>query len=262
MPRAGFVPQPQEGRAEENKLDITYKFSEDEEVRFTGFEPLGADDMRLLQGLVGLAGPNGILLSPAPEKPVAKDLRRLLEPKFEAAEQDAMVVRESMERLLIETGLTDGGDNIKGLKASLHRMSNVTVKVTKGKKEASFHLMSYAFDGETGKLFAALNPRIAEAVLGQRQYAHIDMAEVRALQSDPARLIHQRLCGWLNLGKTRKVEIDTLCSYVWPDVVSDGAMRRRRSIVRKALAELVELGWTVSERGKGKYEITRPKRRP
>ena len=44
--------------------------------------------------------------------------------------QDALVVRESMTRLLGEIGLTDGGDNIRAIKACLLRMANVTVVVT------------------------------------------------------------------------------------------------------------------------------------
>ena len=52
--------------------------------------------------------------------------------------QDALVVRESMTSLLAEIGLTDGGDNIRAIKASLLRMANVTVVVTKGSRQRSF----------------------------------------------------------------------------------------------------------------------------
>ncbi|MBP8151671.1 MAG: replication protein C, partial [Xylophilus sp.] len=34
------------------KLDVTYRYGDNECARFIDFEPLGADDMRLLQGLV------------------------------------------------------------------------------------------------------------------------------------------------------------------------------------------------------------------
>ena len=62
----------------------------------------------------------------------------------------------------------------------------------------------------------ALNPLIARAVMGGAQHVRIDMDEVRALQTDPARLIHQRLCGWIDPGKSGRVELDTLCGYAWP----------------------------------------------
>lgn len=246
------------GERKRLKLDVTYHYAENEQARFVGFEPLGADDMRLLQGLVALGGPKGIILTPEPTADLPKQLRLFLEPKFDAVEQDALVVRESMTKLLGEIGLTDGGDNIKAIKASLLRMANVTVVVTKGSRQASFHLMSYAFDDEDGRLFVALNPRIAEAILGKRPHTRIEMAEVRQLESDPARLIHQRLCGWIDPGKSGKAEIDTLCGYVWPDEINDNAMKRRRGIARNALAELAAVGWTVNEYAKGKWEISRP----
>lgn len=243
------------------KLDITYCFGA-EALRFVGFEPLGADDMRLLQGIVAMAGPNGILLTPDPETPEGKQLRLFLEPRFDAVEQDALVVRQTLPKLLEEIGLTDGGDNIKALRDSLIRMSNVTVIAIKDgaqKAQASSHLMTHLFDETNGRLWVALNPRVTEAVMGRRPHTRIDMTEVRALQTDPARLMHQRLCGWIDPGKSGRVELDTLCGYVWPDVATNAnTMKTRRQAARKALAELVALRWTVHEYAKGKFEIIRP----
>jgi hypothetical protein len=119
--------------------------------------------------------------------------------------------------------------------------------------------MSYAFDEEDGRLFVALNPQIAEAILGKRPYTRIEMAEVRALQTDPARLIHQRLCGWIDPGKTGRVELDTLAGYVWPEGANPEAMKKRRQKARKALVELDSVGWKVREYAPGKWEIGRPK---
>jgi hypothetical protein len=246
------------GERKRAKLDVTYTYGENESIRFVGFELLGADDLRFLQGIVALGGPNGLLLTPKPTTEMGRQLRLFLDPRFDAIEQDALVVRESVTRLLSEVGMTDGGKNIKALKASLLRMSNVTVVVTKGRQQASFHMMSYAFDEADGRLFVALNPLIARAILGG-QYVYIDMAEVRALRSDAARLIHQRLCGWVDLGRSGRIGIDTLCSYVWPVECSDNTMRSRRMKVRKALAELDEIGWGVKEYARDKWEISRPK---
>ncbi|WP_454764051.1 replication protein C, IncQ-type [Cupriavidus campinensis] len=242
------------------KLDVTYRYAENEQVRFVGFEPLGADDMRLLQGLVALGGPKGIILTADPAADLPKQLRLFLEPKFDAVGQDALVVRESMTRLLGEIGLTDGGDNIRAIKACLLRMANVTVAVTKGSRQRSFHLMSYAFDEGDGRLFVALNPQIAEAILGRRPYTRIEMAEVRALQSDPARLIHQRLCGWIDPGKAGRVELNTICGYVWPDLAANpNTIKTRQQTARRALAELVAVDWKITEYARGKWEVGRPK---
>jgi hypothetical protein len=216
--------------------------------------------MRLLQGIIALGGPHGLILSPDPKTLIGKQLRLFLDPQFEAAGQDSLVVKESMYKLLTEIGMTNSGDNIKALKASLLRMANVTIAVTKDGKQASFHLLSYAFDESDGKLWISVNPRIAATILGRQPYTRIDMNEVRALQTDPGRLIHQRLCGWIDPGKSGRVELDTLCGYVWPDEVANvNAIKKRRQTARKTLDELVAVGWTVNEYAKGKWKIGRPK---
>ena len=68
----------------------------------------------------------------------------------------------------------------------------------------------------------AVNPRLADIALAglgelQVKYIRIDLEEVRALRTDAARLIHQRVCAFVNPGATGKVRIDTLCGYVWAD---------------------------------------------
>jgi hypothetical protein len=251
------------GERKKSKLDVSYKFGDNEILRFIGFEPLGADDLRLLQGLVSLGGPHGILLKTEPKSEITRQLRLFLDTKLDAATKDALVVKETLYKLLSEIGLTNTGDNIKALKASLLRMANVTVLVTSGNREASFHLMSYAIDKDDGKILVALNPRLTDAILGNRAYAYVGMAEVRELQTDPARLIHQRLCAWIDQGKSGHVELDTLCGYVWPDESKNpNTIKTRRQIARKALAELTALeGWTVDEYAKGKWEIKRPGRK-
>ena len=246
------------GERKKTKLDITYDFGKDETARFVGFEPLGADDMRVLQGLIAFAGPDGVILAPEPKTKIGNKLRLFLETKFDAADRNALVVKARMYTLLKEIGLTDGTDNIKMLKASLLRMSNVTLLVKKGTRQASFNLLSFAFDEEDGRLFVALNPRTTEAVIGLRSHTRIELAEIRSLKSDPARLIHQRLCGWVNPGSVGRVTIDTLCNYIWPSETSDTAMRQRRVTARKSLKEIEFLGWEVVEYVRGKFTIKRP----
>lgn len=246
------------GDRDSGKLDITHDMGASGRVRYVGFEPLGADDMRLLQGLVAIAGPDGLLLEPAPETEAGRQLRHSLATVGDAAERDGMMVRASMSRLLHVVGMTDGGLNISAMKASLVRMANVTVVVTNGPQQASFHLLNYALDEETGGLSVALNPRLADAILG-RKHVRIDMNEVRKLRSDPARLIHQRLCGWIDPGRMGRVALDTLCSYVWPDGTTNANTRKtRRKSARRALRELEGLGWKVAECSMSRFEITRP----
>jgi hypothetical protein len=245
------------GARKKEKLDVSYRHGK-EQIRFIGFEPLGADDLRLLQGIVALAGPAGVTLSPAPSAEVPKELRRLLETKQKAEEMNALMVSGNVGRLLAETGMTSGGKNIEVLKASLVRLSNVSVIASRGEQVASFRLLSFAFDGGTGQLHVGLNPRLADAVVGNRPYARIDMREVRRLKSDVARLIHQRLCGFVNPGKPWRVGLSVLSSYVWPEGGTAATMRQRRLRVRKALREISACGWTVEETARNMFWFRRP----
>jgi len=245
------------GERKKQKLDVSYSHGS-EVVRFIGFEPLGADDLRLLQGIVALSGPEGVLLTPTPSAESPKTLRRLLEITGGVEPVNALMVTAHVGRLLVETGMTDGGKNIKILKASLVRLSNVTVIASRGEKLASFRLLSFYFDGLSGQLHVALNPRLADAVVGS-QHARIELSEVRKLKSDAARLIHQRLCGFVNHGKSHRVNLDSLCGYVWPEESgSEAGIRQRRSRVRKALREIVACGWGVREYAHAKFEFRRP----
>lgn len=252
------------GERKNTKLDITYDYGNGETARFVGFEPLGADDLRFLQGLIALAGPDGLLLTPDPKTDMTRQLRLFLETKFDAVEKNGMVVRERMTRLLSEIGMVDSGENIKTLKASLLRMANVTVLVTtKSKKTQSFNMLSFAFDDTDGRLFVALNPRVTEAIVGDRPHTRIELNEARQLSTDPARLIHQRLCGWIDPGKCREIALDTLCEYVWPNSTENPhTMKTRRSAARAGLVELVKTGWAVHEYGPRRFELCRPAKSP
>lgn len=248
------------GERKKLKLNVTYDHGA-QQIRFVGFEPLGADDLRYLQGLVALGGPGGVILEPEPESEESPKahLRLFLEPKLEATGMDALAVRSTISHLLHEVGLSRSGQNIEAMRESLCRMANVTVIVRKGAREASFKLLSYGFDEDTGELLVALNPRLCGAILGtSKKYVHIELAEVRRLASDPARLIHQRLCAWVDVGKTGDVKMETLIEYVWPDAATNpNTMKSRKSVVRRALAELRALAWSVDEYASGKFTIQR-----
>lgn len=249
------------GERKKSKLDISYEHGGENVIRFIGFEPLGADDLRFLQGLVALAGPDSVFLTPTPIAELGKKLRADLEPKFDAEKEKTLVVRDSISRVLTEVGLTDGGDNIKAFKASLLRMSNVTVAVKQKTYYATFHLLSYAFEKKTGQLYVSLNPQVTKAIIGTQQHTHIEMHEVRNLKGDAARLAHQRLCGWIDQGKLGRVTMDTLEEYIWASKTTGSTMRMRRKIIRSAILELKNIGWKVDEYVAGKFEIRRPLRK-
>lgn len=241
------------------KLDVTYDYGE-EKVRFIGFEPLGADDLRVLQGLIAMSGPSGLILRPEPKTQGGQQLRLRLDPKWDAVDEDALVIKGSYTRLAREIGYGDSGKSFALIRDCIERLWSVSVIVEKDGRRHGFRILSeYASDERDGQLFVALNPRLAQAVTGGRPFTRINLDEVRDLTSDPARLIHQRLCGWIDPGKSGRVSIDAICGYVWPGLASPEAMKKRRQTARKALSELVAVGWTVSEYSKGKWKIERPK---
>lgn len=253
------------GDRKSQKLDVTYTHGADQ-LEFRGFEPLGADDMRVLQGLVAMAGPEGILLKDE-ERTSQNEIQLLLdlftppEAIVQAGKQpSAMVVKDSFRRLAREIGMTAGGDTIKRIRTCIERLVGVTVFIQSGSRRTSTRLLSgYASDDATGELYVALNPRLTAAILAERQHVRIEMTEARGLKSDPARLLHQRLSGWIDPGKTGRVSLDRLCEYVWHDPApTPGSHRKRRSTLRKALAELRSVGWRVSEGNEGICEIKRP----
>ncbi len=86
------------------KLHVAYEYGDKRRIEFKGPEPLGVDDLRILQGLVAMAGPSGLILSPEPKTEKGKQLRLVLEPKWEAVKQDALVVKGSYRTLAREIG--------------------------------------------------------------------------------------------------------------------------------------------------------------
>ena len=247
------------GERKRGKLGVVYDYGDGKRIEFSGPEPLGVDDLRILQGLVALAGPSGLVLSPEPQTEAGRQLRLFLEPKWEAVQQDAMVVKGSYRALAREVGYANI-DDTRPVRDCIERLWKVSIIVQNGRKRQGFRLLSeYTSDEQDGKLYVALNPLITRAVMGG-QHIRINMAEVRSLQTDPARLLHQRLCGWIDSGKSGRVAMDTLCGYAWPEkVINVNAIKKRRQTARKALGELAAVGWKLCEYSKGKWEIGRPK---
>lgn len=249
----------QRGERKRGKLDVVYDYGNGKRIEFSGPEPLGGDDLRILQGLVAMAGPFGLELSPDPQTEAGRQLRLFLEPKWEAVHQNAMVVKSSYRALVREVGYANIEDT-RPARDCIERLWKVSIIAQYDKKRQGFRLLSeYSSDSQDGKLYVALNPMIARAIMGG-QHIRIDMAEVRGLRTDPARLVHQRLCGWIDHGKSGRVGIDTLCGYVWPvEKKNPNTIKTRRQTLRKALPELAAVGWTLDEYVNDKWEIGRPR---
>lgn len=217
---------------------------------------LGVDDLRVLQGLLALSGDGGLLLQPKADNQIGRQLRLNLFPKWDALEQDALVTKTSYRSLAKLIGYKS--TNTKPLRDSIERLWLLSVIAEKNGRRRGFRLLAeYASDRTTGDIHVALNPMITEAVIGG-QHVQLDMAEIRKLKTDCARLIHQRLCAYIDPGDHWTVSLDVLCSYAWPEPCGSAGLRSRRLRARKALDELGNLGWQVSEAQANVYQIKRP----
>lgn len=249
---------------ERAKLKVVHDFGDGRRLEFDGPDQLGVDDLRVLQGIVSLAQNSHRVVSHDAIDATGQSARNQLCLADDARPMDVLVMNSAYAELAREIGYAKI-DNTAALRTCVERMCKVSViaevRLSGRRSRRLFHLVAgYSSDEQcgSGRLRVALNPQITEIMLGMMpQHSRIDMREVRSLKSDPARLIHQRLCGWIDPGKYRRVTIDTLCGYAWPDV-NPGAIRMRRVIAKKAIQELIGIGWQVEEYEPKKYKITRP----
>ncbi|WP_445648489.1 replication protein C, IncQ-type [Salmonella enterica] len=153
------------GERKRSKLDVTYDYGDGKRIEFSGPEPLGADDLRILQGLVAMAGPNGLVLGPEPKTEGGRQLRLFLEPKWEAVTADAMVVKGSYRALAKEIGAeVDSGGALKHIQDCIERLWKVSIIAQNGRKRQGFRLLSeYASDEADGRLYVALNVHAAQS---------------------------------------------------------------------------------------------------
>lgn len=248
------------------KLDVKYEYGQSESIRFTGFEPLDAFDMRVLQALTALAGPSTLLLDlKRPERKqslMALDLINSLDPKQNSKTEVYRVVETKVCALLKQIGYADGKKNIQAVDSSLYRLANVTFDLTIGYEHWVQHILGYCYDKKNGNLVVSINHRITDAVLSRNGCRHtiINMNEVRAIKSDPAAILHQRLCAIIDPGKKREFKLETLITYIWTYEVGRSAFRSRKQTLLKCLNEIEQTGawkfellrsdiWIVSRKG-------------
>lgn len=255
------------GQRETMNLNLKYRYNEDTLIEFSAAHALGVDDLRVLQGLVALASKSKEsreLITHAADGVREVELRKELSLEHDATGKNVVSVQANYRELVTEIGYadSDGGGAYRAIRASIERLWKVSIIVQHKKKREGYRLISkYSSDEDTGVISVAFNPRLTVAILAPRReksYFRIDMTEVRALKTDPARLLHQRL-HWLPTdGEGREILLDTLCEYVWPGVADDGTMRKRRHTVTQALEELVAVGWHVERVTRDKLRIRRP----
>lgn len=275
----------------DQRLDIEYDYG-DLAIQILGPNLLGASDLWVLQGLIALAcnRSEGTILLGAPKTELGTQIAFALEPKGAAKQETAVVVKGLYAELAREMGYAEPDSNSTReiLKRCIKRLYSVTIfatnKVTE--LERGYRLLADYTESAKSRTFAiGLNPMIAAAVAGSVRYIRIPMDEVRQIKRDTTRLMHQRLCAFINEGATHPTPIDqaTLCGYIWHfkvakikkpapkdsdaeaeaerinrERLSDQSTERsRRMRLRESIDDMKALGWTFNEVAKGKYHITR-----
>jgi len=248
------------GRARK-KLHVVWKVH-GKRITFDGDEPLGVDDLRVLQALVALAGVGGNgrkKIAPAPKTDIGRKLRNDLMIAEASMDDDAIAEQTSWRELAATIGLKNHDNAGRRIAEVLDRLAKVSIVVEEGGRRQGFHLLAWCrADSAVLGVWIALNPLIARAIFGDGRYVHIDMAEVRAIKKDTTRLLFQRLCGVIDFGKSRRFGLDTLSSYLWPDPpATPGAERKRRQRIKAAMDELKSLNWGARFEA-GNWLVTRP----
>ncbi len=221
------------------KLDVSYKLGE-VILQFKAADRLTPADLMTLAAIVAVAGPGR--QEPGEEERALVDA--LACQPAEAA-GGTLVVRTNRARVLEECGITEGGSGRKALLYSLIRLASLTAIASRGSQKISMHLLSFAIDEATGELVVALSSRLSAAILGGR-HIRLELHELRAL-GEHARVLYTRLCVWIDPGRARRVGVDVLRGYLWPEPASSPAIRRKRlHLVRRAMEELGGLhGWRI-----------------
>jgi len=227
------------GERKGSKLNVVYvPEGHGPTLQFVGPEPLGIDDLRVFQGLLGAASisEDGVwtTLDHDSQSTPGRALRDGLGADLAVREDQiavavdiaiAVVVRVSYARLAAEIGYANVRDK-STIKDSIRRLFLVTVfKTQDGKTLGSRLLSRYEADDAREEICVAINPTMAAAVLGNAHFLRVNLTEARMLAAPAARLIHQRL-SWINQGSSGTVSLRKLCDYAYPPAAADELKRR------------------------------------
>ena len=249
---------------------VLHKYS-DLTLEFSCFEPLGANDLRVLQGLLALGSPIAdpeVLTANTP--PESQKLREGLNLSESANHLETLVVQASHYQLAKEIGLTlNSGSTFPRLRASIERMCKVYIVVTdKEGRRFGYNLIGgYTSQEKESLIRVALNPRLTAAILGERiaangSHTRIEMAEVRAIRgegADATRILHQYLSALTPPGAKREFIATTLCSQIWPQSPPpkkakpedqrryQARLTKQNQRLRVVMARLADIGWHAEQ---------------
>lgn len=226
------------------KLDIQMEWG-NATIRWRGPDQLGIVEQSVLLAVLEVAmeqwSDDGQALLVKPDDA----LWSLLAHQQHVFKPDSVRVRTSFRRLSLLCGKGDSGAELNLVREALRRLAETTVWVRCDGLEGSSHLLGWQVSDEQ-QVVLVLNWRLTQALQG-KQYARISMRERSHLASEPAKALHAVLSCKVNVGKAWNCQLDHLQPYVWGDMETSGANRRKRhGRLRAVLLEIATLpGWTA-----------------
>lgn len=247
------------------------------EYEFRIFEELGEDDLKVFLRLVQVAGVGRVVLDPWMEEcrgidgEIVKQLSLFSDCGSRTENSRTMPVVRSEDPISYNAFL---GPILKGrfsrkdkdrLERSLNRLATTTVFITakaRGRKvrRMGSSLVSFAINYETGRFVVAVNPFVAQAILGNPLGKYVPYIDGRVFElKGTSAVLLSWLSAWLGLGRSGRISLDTLEERIYGDRAEDKKTRyKRRKQLRKALQEINELeGWEITEVRRGVFEVER-----
>lgn len=249
------------GYRKQQQLNVKYVV-DDTTFTFSGPELLGALDLRVFQALIAAATTErhthkGI-------KPLFRNAKSIA-PGLKAtgkAVRHVIAIPISLAQIANSVGYkTPSGATFQRIRDVLQRLHKTELTFKKNDILSSTRIISELQKSpSTGEQFICLNCYSSSAILQQKNYLRIDLEETRNINSDPCRILHQRL-HWINKGTTKKVSLNTVCGYIYGEnqEVTPSAASRRKKTAITALEEIEkQLHWQIRLIKANIFEISRP----
>jgi len=185
---------------------VNFQYNGDE-IEATGRRGLNAFDLLTLEAVLYLAGRNA---EPAANVALTEGLA--LEGDFkDAAHVWLKISYAALARLM---GRPCTGNFIARVKDSFHTLwsQGFFIRNPNTQIEGGFHLLSYS--AKRGQVEVGLDPFLSRALVRERNYTLLSLTESREL-SDPARVLHLRLCNRAGKGEKTFFTRSQLQSVPW-----------------------------------------------
>ncbi len=252
-------------------IERIYECQDGSTLTIALFNELDIADQDLLLCLLAIARATsrGVIISSQPQTEKGKELRQALELNGEAASQDAVMILATAYELLKELDRPTSKQSYDWLKNSLKRLSRVSFLYDSKRTTWNFNLLSFSSennDGELNILSICINPMSAKAVLcSDDGYVLLHRGERAELKTEEARALHSVLCGLVDMGEERRLNVDMLADRVYSrydEIVSQDAIQKRRTRIIEASEEIGRLTyWSCEIKGRGQSATLLVKRK-